>query len=197
MMNQTIEPASARPDSLLGVVLCGGQSSRMGADKSQLKHPTGMTYQEYACQRLQEICGDVVCVGGDHSCEGIVTLPDPVAFHGPAIGVATALQYAVRRRLAACVVTPVDLPSLQASDLRRLIAAWSDDPSTPACAFNDADQRLQPLVAVYPSHLVDEVLELTRTSHRSLYRWLSSIGSNEVSIHDVSLRNVNRPEDLV
>ena len=49
--------------NLLGVVLCGGQSSRMGQEKSQLEHPQGGTFLQLALKRLKDICHDVIIAG--------------------------------------------------------------------------------------------------------------------------------------
>ena len=48
------------PMQLIGCVLCGGQSRRMGRAKALLRRPDGVTYLEHAAQRLSKCCDRLV-----------------------------------------------------------------------------------------------------------------------------------------
>jgi len=181
---------------LLGVVLSGGRSSRMGRDKSQLLHRSGVNFLRHACDRLHGITEQQIIVGGVHRIDGIETIADPAEHQGPAIGVVTALEYASRNGFSACLVTAVDLPNLTRDDLRTLIEFWQATPLCPACATDPIDRKLQPLVAIYPTFHRLDLMRICHSPDRSLARWLPTALPVVVSMPTSSLRNVNRPEDL-
>ncbi len=179
---------------LLGIVLCGGRSSRMGRDKAGLPHPAGGgTFLQHAISRLESICDAVVVSGkSDADCPGSVALEDPVAHRGPATGVAAALDYARENSFSACLVTPVDTPFLSQDDLQRLKDAWR------ACGRLTVAQsdRTEPLIAIYPTELAEELARLAKSDDRSLFRWVESQDHAAVAITARSCRNINSPGDL-
>jgi len=202
-----------RKSNLLGVVLCGGNSSRMGQDKSQLIHPSGETYLQHSCHRLAMLVETVVIMGGNQTVPGIRTLPDLVVDQGPAVGVFTALDFASVNGWEGCLVNAVDLPDLQVDHLSCLLEAWQTCPDLPCCAVAsvhasgsdsikiDAGDKthsapLEPLIAIYPTSVSHSIRELIRSSHRSLSRWLTEIPHTKVALPYDSVRNVNRPSDL-
>lgn len=181
---------------LLGVVLCGGRSSRMGRDKASLVHPDGGTFLDHATNRLMTIC-DQVCIAGDAiEQDDIAILADPTPFRGPATGVAVALARAVRDNAAACLVTPVDMPFLTTSDLVTLTSVWSSSPDSLVCGVSASDKQIQPLVAIYPSRCYTDILRLSQSHQRSLRRWCASQNYVTVTLPGSACRNVNTPEDL-
>lgn len=187
-------------DRLLGVVLCGGKSSRMGQDKSTLQFPNGTTYLEHAVSRLEMVCDAVVISGPKHQQRpgssdlrsGDSIVPDPVAYQGPATGIAAALGFAAARSFAACLFTPVDMPDLGAEDLRKLKTAWEQSRVLTVATA----EQLQPLVAVYPISLKEELDLLAGSEDRSLIKWIASQSCTHVSLPAAACRNINTPEDL-
>ncbi len=187
---------------LLGVVLCGGQSSRMGRDKAHLRHSSGGTYLELAVGRLRNVC-DAVCLSGgasnaptDAGLKDIPWVPDRVKHQGPAAGVAAALGWARETGHAGCLVTPVDTPNLTPADLQSLRDRWLEGSSAIVCALDAERDRLQPLIAIYPVRLRAAIEELSQSGDRSLRRWLLTQSYEAVAVPPVSLHNINRPEDL-
>ena len=180
---------------LLGVVLCGGKSSRMGTDKSTLMHPNGKTFLRHSHDRLTAVC-DQVIVSSNRREQDYITIVDPIYDHGPAVGVAAAVRHAHENRFDACLITPVDMPDLTVDDLRHLKQVWADAPDVLVCGNSENDQKLQPLVAIYPSFLVDDLVALARSKDRSLYRLISSLQHQTFPLSIHSCRNVNSPEDL-
>ena len=192
----------------LGVVLCGGQSSRMGQQKSLLRHDSGGTYLQHAIKRLKDICDDV-CIAGspseDHSATAEasaenthrddITLADPVLYQGPVVGIVSGLQFAKEARLSACLVTPVDMPNLTVDDLRKLLYAWRSSQQL-TIVVNESDQKLQPLVGIYPVKILGAMKQLAQNDDRSLHRWLGQQTHQAIALSDHACHNVNRPEDL-
>lgn len=185
--------------SLLGVVLCGGKSSRMGCDKSSLRHTDGRTFIEHAVARLQPLCNEVCIAGKSDSCPGIPVLPDPTPHQGPIFGVLQAIEYAATqsrstRKHEACLVTPVDMPWLTADDLTKIISAWQTHDCL-SCAVSGPERRRQPLVAIYPIDHGPAVASHA-SSDSSLRRWTDAQRAIEVSLPASHCRNINRPADL-
>lgn len=189
---------------LLGAVLCGGRSSRMGRDKALLRDSYGCSYLQLAVQRLQGLC-DSVCVCGSssqfenitfRSMPGVRFISDPEEHLGPAIGVAAALRIAKDEAFAGCLVNPVDTPKLNLDDLRLLQQNWLQDPNRVVCAQDAQTGHLQPLVAIYPTSAFESVSKLAASADRSLRRWLEQHQPETANLPASSLLNVNRPEDL-
>ncbi len=177
---------------LLGVVLCGGKSSRMGRDKAALAHPSGQTFLSHAIKRLANVCDAVVVSGDSTVAHAVPTIVDPVAHRGPATGIAAALDYAIRHGFDACFVTPVDMPMLSGKDLESLKEDWhARDQITVA-----ESDGLEPLVGIYPIRFAGPLRQLAESESRSLFRWLGSHEHHRVKLSAACCHNINTPEDL-
>ncbi|MGI9585648.1 MAG: NTP transferase domain-containing protein, partial [Acidimicrobiia bacterium] len=60
---------------ILGVVVSGGSSSRMGIDKASIRWAE-TTLVERATSLVSETCGDVIVAGGTVAPPGIMLVPD-------------------------------------------------------------------------------------------------------------------------
>ena len=99
---------------MIGVVLAGGQSLRMGQDKAMLAFQ-GETLLHHQVSLLQSVC-DRVVVSGEYM--GFDCIPDVTERCGPLGGI-----YSVVKRFpdAALLVMPVDMPQVTEVHLRALI----------------------------------------------------------------------------
>src|SRR4051812_39668666 len=120
---------------LYGLVVCGGQSSRMGCDKSMIEYH-GMQQRYFAYRLLSNICEDVFLCCTDEQAkdieDGYNVLKDDEQFkdQGPLTALLTAFKMYPDFDF---VVTGCDYPLLTLDDLldfKRLIPA-----SVPAAAF--------------------------------------------------------------
>jgi molybdopterin-guanine dinucleotide biosynthesis protein A len=87
------------------------------------------------------------------------------------------------------------MPDLTVEDLARLHQAWVAD-SKLCCAVVQESDRPEPLVAVYPGHLLASLQELADSKDRSLMRWIGKRDHVQVILSNPSCRNVNTNEDL-
>ena len=182
--------------SLLGAVLCGGRSTRMGRDKSELEHPSGGTFLSFSIDRLARVC-DAVCLAGTPvKTYGRKVIPDETAGRGPVGGIAAALAHAGSAGFTGCLVTAVDLPDLTVDDLMQLSRVWRLQPDRLVCARTDTDSRLQPLIAIYPTAFRDRLRRLAESEDRGLQRWLRRQDSITMTLPGAACRNINTPEDL-
>jgi len=130
---------------VLGVVLVGGASRRMGTDKAWVPY-LGKPLALHMAEMLRAACDQVALVGGPvergYDRLGLPWWPDApgLAGAGPLAGLLTALQIAPAILLVAC-----DLPHLDVQILRRLLAASGQAP----VAIPQISGRIEPLAAVY------------------------------------------------
>jgi len=131
-------PAST---SIGGVILAGGQSSRMGADKATLVLG-GRTLLDRA-RHLLSACGvrSILVSGRPDEPDGV---PDSEPGAGPAHGARDALAALNARGLTRAIIIPVDMPRLTPAHLQPLLSA-----SGSAAAYAD-----QPLPCVVDTQAV-------------------------------------------
>jgi len=115
----------ARPEELVGVVLAGGLSSRMGEHKPALRLCEGMPDLLSRTIALMRSCTAEVWV----SCRQGQTVPDCRCIHdfeeglGPIGGIVSALTALVQSPRQAALVLSCDLPFMHEDTLARLIHA--------------------------------------------------------------------------
>jgi len=201
--------------SLLGVVLAGGRSSRMGVDKATLPHPQAtaddrsFTYLDHAIARLRPLTATIAVSGKSFSAkvpnpagppQEPIAIPDDSPFQGPARGVAQSLAHAHQRGFSGILVTPIDMPDLTTDDLRLLVDAWCLRPTPPSSSGERLpiitatfDHQCEPLLAIYPCAYLSDLQAVATSTHRSLYRWLQSQATLKIALPANASRNVNHP----
>ncbi len=131
---------------ILGAVLAGGSSSRMGADKA-LVVVAGRPMIEWVAAALGEVAAGVVVAGRSETMFGLKGVPDPV--HGPVgplAGVAAALAEASAVGADAVLAVAVDQPFVRHPTLTRLAERFNGQAVVP----EDTGVR-QVTCAVYPA----------------------------------------------
>ncbi|MEE2525726.1 NTP transferase domain-containing protein [Hyphobacterium sp. HN65] len=170
---------SASTDTLAGIILTGGQSSRMGEDKAGLVWK-GQSFLDHARDRLAGAGCNLVRISGR---AGDDAIPDTMKNAGPARAIFDVIE-ALRLEAGGYLFLPVDLPLLTAADLCRLTGA------TRPRAFKG-----HPLPCFIPAGS-----DLPETpSGRSVYRLLETMDVEWMDAgHDLAQRlfNVNTPDDL-
>jgi molybdopterin-guanine dinucleotide biosynthesis protein A len=172
----------------------------MGRDKATLLHASGATFLSLAVNRVRAVC-DQVCVSTapgpiPADVTDVHQICDAVAYQGPIRGVLQCLDFAKHHGFAACLVTPVDMPYLDADHLRALRDAWLRDSDQLICATATGSHQLEPLVAIYPIRLADSIRLAAASDDRSLNRWMQRHQPILVSLPGQASRNVNTPADL-
>ena len=135
--------------SILGAVLAGGASSRMGSDKAAILIE-GQSMLQRMVGALGEVTPRVVVLGEER--DGLECWPDLLPGRGPLAGIATALSRMDEDRV---LVVAVDQPFARAETLRRLADA---DSALPLVPVDSAGVR-QVTCAVYPKSIADAAVE--------------------------------------
>lgn len=134
---------------LLGAILTGGRSTRMGRDKADVI-VSGRSMLERVASTLEEVTDSIVLLGPDR--RGWESWPDSVHAQGPLAGIATALTRTDHDRV---VLVAVDHPFVRPETLRRLEEIDSDLPVVPV----DETGIRQVTCAVYPSSIGESAVE--------------------------------------
>ncbi len=107
----------------VGVLLTGGQSSRLGHDKATLTW-NGMTLARRAATELAAVCGRCVEVGSGAS--GLAFTREEPRFGGPLAALLTGIDWLERSGpVGAAIVLACDYPLIE-RDLLALVRNWSD-----------------------------------------------------------------------
>jgi len=197
-----------------GIILAGGQSRRMGADKAFLVLD-GQRLIERVMGVLQQVCGEIIIVSSDtrpYAMLGARVVSDSIRSFGAIAGLHAALQ-AMDTDLGVAVA--VDMPFLSCPLLRAMVdAAAGWDAVIPALASGtvraDAarsrakDLGIQPLHAVYRRTCVAAIRAAIERDDRRLNAFLPAVrvryfAADEIRPYDPDLRslvNVNTPEEL-
>lgn len=171
-----------------------------GRDKAWLRW-RGQPLLCHALARLQPQVDRMLVSANRHAWAyrrlGLQVLADASGWShaGPLAGVATALRFIGRGRLA---IVPVDAPRAPRSQVARLAQAL--DRGAPAAALVCAREgRRQPLFALLDAGLADRAAQALAGRERpSMQDWLDSVGVRWVTwpAEPSTFSNLNEPQDL-
>jgi molybdopterin-guanine dinucleotide biosynthesis protein A len=165
--------------SAAGLLLTGGRSRRLGADKARLVLD-GETLAARAVARLAAVCDPVLEVGPGVSGRPHVVEDTPGA--GPLAALAAGAAALAERGIdGSVVVLGVDLPKVEVG-LLRLLRDWPGAPT----AIPESGGRLQPVCARYGPEELTAAASLVAAGVRSLHALL------DVVDHDVLREDVWR-----
>ncbi len=176
---------------IVGVVLAGGASRRMGRDKARLRlpgSPEHRTLVESTVERLRTVCSEVVVAD-----RGRGVAPGSVADgpgRGPAAGILGAAAARPGRDL---LVLACDLPRVPTALLTALADVPDDDWIVPAWG---EPARLEPLCALYRRAALAALGEQVRRGVFAVHRLAGAAGLVVHHLGDDALRAFGRPEEL-
>jgi molybdopterin-guanine dinucleotide biosynthesis protein A len=178
-----------------GAVLCGGRSTRMGADKSLLVHEGEPLVVRVAGALRAAGCRPVVAVGGAAG-HLLTTVDDLWPGEGALGGVATALGHFSAddgEAVDAVAVVATDLAALRPEVIMALVAALEAGDHDVAVAFTD---QVEPLCAVWRTVLATYLRAAHQAGLRAVHGAFSRLDVVEVAVDPLALLNVNSPADL-
>lgn len=205
---------------MLGAVLTGGLSRRMGSNKALIEIDGVPMAERVARALLVGGCVRVVLIGGDAEALtplGRPVVPDRHPGEGPLGGILTALallseaapgsapgpavESAPDERTAiagpgagSVFVAACDLATLTGSAVRSLRATATARPEVDVVVARSA--RPEPALSIWRGSAAPEVQQLYDAGERALYRAIRSLRVAEVAVDAAAVRNVNTPDDL-
>lgn len=182
---------------ILGVILAGGKSSRMGTEKALLLLE-GIPLVQHVARTLASIFRDVAIIGGDRRKFDFLNLPmipDVFEGSGPLGGIHAALSHSQPR---STFVLSCDTPFVPSQLVTYVLAHEQSAPTR----IVSVDGVPQPLCGLYdPSCLSVMELDL-RGGKNSVVKTLQEIAHSIIPVTpdlpfytSHMLRNLNRPED--
>jgi molybdopterin-guanine dinucleotide biosynthesis protein A len=183
---------------MVGFVVAGGRSLRMGRDKALLEWRGG-TLLDHAIDRLRAVCGEVRVLSGSarrYADRGLPVDVDEASGEGPLAGLATALAAAAPRP---ALLLGVDMPFVTAALLARIrddVAGWD-------AAVPQHDGGPEPLCAAYAPACLGPVRDALAAGERRMtsfwtharVRVLSPADLAPFGSPDQLFRNLNAPAD--
>ena len=193
--------------NIVGLLLAGGQSRRMGGGDKALRPLGGQTLLDHVIDRVRpQVAVLVVNANGDparFARFGLPVVPDSIAdFAGPLAGILAGLDWTAANRpdcrLVASVAT--DAPFLPADLVARLAAAMAAAGADLACAASGGQPH--PVIGLWPVRLREALRQAVLAEGiRKVDVWTARYNLATVPFSDETLGvdpffNANRPEDL-
>jgi molybdopterin-guanine dinucleotide biosynthesis protein A len=190
---------------VIGVLLAGGQSRRMGGGDKALRLLGGHILLERVIKRLRpQVDALVLNANGDPTRFvdfGLPVVPDSVPdFAGPLAGVLAGLDWAAARRPDCTFVVSVatDAPFLPPDLVVRLVEGVGRNGSALACAASGG--RSHPVFGLWPVRLREDLRRaVIEEGIRKVDQWTARYRLVTVQFADRPIDpffNVNRPEDF-
>ncbi|MCZ6605461.1 MAG: molybdenum cofactor guanylyltransferase MobA [Alphaproteobacteria bacterium] len=203
----TIDPR----DPVLGVLLAGGASRRMGGGDKCLMPLAGRALLDHVIERVApQVDRLVLSANGDPNRfaeYGLTVIADAPAGNegdallGPLAGIAAALEWAADQAQAWPVIAtfPTDAPFLPRDLVARMAAAAAAMQADLACAAGGG--RAQPVIGLWPTALRHDLKAALAEGLRKVDQWTARYRLAEVAFEvgegvPDPFFNVNRAEDL-
>lgn len=174
---------------VIGVVLAGGQSSRMGEDKANLLLPgSTMSMLENAKQLLQKADIEQVLVSGAG-----YDIEDAELGIGPIGGIYSTFEYLHAKIKAAsgCLFLPVDMPELNSALLKQLYMFGQQH----HCLCHYADSIL-PLYLPYSEQVSSALSTCIQQHQYALKNLCQKVAVKQLEIANrLALANINTRDD--
>jgi molybdenum cofactor guanylyltransferase len=182
---------------LTGIVIAGGKSRRMGAEKGIISFG-GKPLIIYPVERLREVCTQVIISANSHSYDflDLPVITDHAQGGGPMVGIYSALMASAAKYN---LVLSCDMPLISAGLLEHLIA--SAEGCTAAVAWHQG--FAEPLCGIYRRSLIGELEDHIREGKFKLITFLEEIDACYIEINDRLpfyhpnlFLNINTPHDV-
>ena len=189
----------------LGVILAGGQATRMGGGDKGLLSLQGKTLLSRVMERLEpQVAGLALNANGDPSrfdALGVPVIADSIdGFAGPLAGVLAGLDWAADEGAEAIVTAAADTPFFPCDLVPHLLMAGEgvEHPLVLATTPDPKRGRARhPTFGLWPVSLRDDLRHALQDGLRKVVLWTDQHGGREALFaEEDAFFNVNTPEDL-
>ncbi|CUH75097.1 molybdenum cofactor guanylyltransferase MobA [Tropicibacter naphthalenivorans] len=197
----------------LGVILAGGQATRMGGGDKGLLPLGGARVIDHVLDRLRPQVG-AMCLNANGDPArfdlGLPVVPDSIAdYPGPLAGVLAGMDWAATQGAEAIVTVAADTPFFPRDLVATLVAASAGQthPLVLAAQKGDAQTRSKsksglirhPTFGLWPVALRDDLRAALDQGLRKVVLWTEKHGGREAIFPAAQdpFFNINTPEDLI
>jgi len=177
---------------ITGVVLAGGESSRMGEDKSLMQFKE-QALIAFSINALNPFCKEVL-ISSDkekHQRFKLKTISDEYQKIGPIAGIHSALKNSETDYI---IILPCDSPMVKSEFVKYLISQIKRDTRAIVPKYQDYQE---PLFAIYHKNILSEIEEQIQKQDYRLTNLLKKVGADVIQVKDRScFVNINTPEDF-
>lgn len=196
-------------EPLVGIVLAGGKSSRMGGGDKCLLPLGGQPILAHVIERLKpQVAELIISANGDparFSEFGLPVVADRIGgYAGPLAGILAGLEWVrTSRPQSRFVVTAAsDTPLLPADLVDRLWSATGG--GRPNLAVARSAEGMHPVFGLWPLALATDLEASLMAGHRKVSKWVRQHQAIEVMFAPAKIEsrsidpffNINRPEEL-
>lgn len=186
--------------NLLGLVLCGGLSRRMGgSDKGLLtfNQQAMVTYPIAALQPCQQLL--ISANRNQQQYKTQFNLPvrsdADLFFHGPLAGMLEGLKYAKEQQLQWMITAPCDAPFITSAYVHRMMEECART-SSPILMARDKQFR-QPVFSLLNVYVLKQLECFLQGQQNKILHFYQSVGYETVFFSDSQLfTNINTPGDM-
>lgn len=186
-------PADDPARQTTGLILCGGQGTRLGGADKPLMRYRGLPLVARIAERLTPQVSRVLISANRNITRyarfGLVVGDELPGFAGPLAGISAGLSAGATPYLFVC---PGDGPDLPTNMVARLFAGLD---AMDAAVAHDGKRR-QPLYLLIRTECSDTLLDYLNAGGRSVHGWLDLLRVAEVRFPEAAFSNLNEPEDF-
>lgn len=192
--------------TVLGVILAGGRSTRYGRPKAFVQ-VGGERIIDRVRRALEQVTSDVVLIANDPALAAQVPLrwrPDVVPDSGALGGVHAALGWAADESRAAILAVACDMPFLSIPLLRALVGRGVPAGHADVVIPESGGRRgVEPLCAFYSVQCIDAIARAIEAGDRRMTGFHDDVRVERIALDEVEtfgdprklFLNVNTPED--
>jgi molybdopterin-guanine dinucleotide biosynthesis protein A len=195
---QTTNNKQLPTNKLIGIIACGGSSTRMGRDKSLIDYH-GKPQMYYLYDLLKPLCDEVCFSVNSFQAQTISKenkfIIDKEEFkgHGPISGLLSCHEEFSNRSI---LFLGCDYPFIHSNDIVQLIENRSDN--TPAVCFINKNNIPEPLLSVYENEYLSLLLKRFNQNLFSLREFLTLIKAKTITpVNKKSLLSIDTNDEFL
>ena len=176
-----------------GIIICGGQSSRMGSDKSLLFW-NGVPFYKHIEKILSKHCDQVFisCNESQKSNYDLPVIVDNYEQIGPMAGVLTSLE-----SFPNCPIFtfPCDMPFIDQGIIKKMIGGYNN--TFDGVFIKDSKGQIEPLLAIFNPNIYSKLLRWYNSGNYSLNQFIKTLDDAcYVAVNEDHLINLNTPAEF-
>jgi len=193
-------------EGIVGVVLAGGRSLRMGAREKAFLDLAGQPMMAHVLARFApQVARVAINANGDparFAAFGLPVIADQTPdFPGPLAGILAALRWAGDIRASHVATVASDAPFIPLDLVTRLLGGLGPGDGIVVAR---SDGQSHPVAALWPLGITDDLSRALATGERRVQRWVEMQGARVVDFSLIEVAggtvdpfmNVNTPADL-